>query len=93
MMPDARVIGNRYQDATAPLALQVVLCQHRVRLKSMADPTNGQHSAPMAVMPRERVQNDMIVTRVETRGPIIHGCKTNGRQEFKRQRMKRPSQC
>lgn len=35
---DAGVIGNRYQDATAPLALQVVLCQHRARLLSMADP-------------------------------------------------------
>lgn len=35
---DAGVMGNKYQDATAPLALQVVLCQHRVRLLSMADP-------------------------------------------------------
>lgn len=35
---DAGVMGNKYQDATAPLALQVSLCQHRVRLLSMADP-------------------------------------------------------
>lgn len=65
---DAGVIGNKYQDATAPLALQVVLCQHRVRLLlSMADPNKraALRSAPMADMPWGRVPKDLIVTRAD----------------------------